>query len=173
MITTADNTVDALPTIVNGAKTTQVAAFGRFANKAAVNTIFQYNVPCMAIQVFQDVVGGLFEVIDEKISQALTSDIRSLVLNYTPSRYFDRELCREKLAAFFERLHNREHMKVVFYGDSITNFQNSEMLTVEEQKTSPIGLAGNSWLRQIWQMLNYDVFNDDRTVKSVNGNLGS
>ena len=114
MITTADNTVDALPTIVNGAKTTQVAAFGRFANKAAVNTIFQYNVPCMAIQVFQDVVGGLFEVIDEKISQALTSDIRSLVLNYTPSRYFDRELCREKLAAFFERLHNREHMKVVF-----------------------------------------------------------
>jgi len=101
-------------------------------------------------------------------SSTLTAQVDKLNFN----RYCDVLESRKAIADFLSRLWGREKMKVVVYGDSIVNFQNSETLSVELQKTAPIGLAGNSFLRQLWKILNYDVYDDDRSVLSENGNMG-
>ena len=69
--------------------------------------------------------------------------------------YVNVENARKSIGSFLEKWRLKEDLKVVCYGNSLTQFQNSETLTIAEQQVNPIGLAGNSWVRQLWQMLNY------------------
>lgn len=103
----------------------------------------------------------------------LNDEVLSLISNnISDKKYVDVHYTRQCIADLLEKWRRGYPINIVCIGDSITNFQNSEILSSENQKNAPLGLQGNSWVRRLWKMLNYEVYNDDRTIRSENGNLG-
>lgn len=88
-------------------------------------------------------------------------------------KYFDKQFMQTQLKDFLFKLMNKQTVNILAIGDSVTNFQNSGTLAIADQKTAPVGLAGENWLRRIWKDINYNVWNDKRdTIVNVNGNMG-
>ena len=102
--------------------------------------------------------------------EKLKNQIEESTLNKS---YCDLSYTRSAIGDFLVRWMNKEHLNVVCIGDSITNFQNSEILPIEEQKSAPLGLQGNSWVRRLWKLLNYDVYDNEYNVVNENGRLGT
>nr|WP_199161754.1 SGNH/GDSL hydrolase family protein [Elizabethkingia sp. ASV34] len=86
-------------------------------------------------------------------SKAVENSVTPLLLS--DKEYFSKDLLRQNIGVFLEKLRLKQSVKVVHYGNSITQFQNSETLTETEQKTAPLGLTSNSWVRQLWKKLKY------------------
>jgi hypothetical protein len=99
---------------------------------------------------------------------SINSQINTLGTVYTPT-----ELLRKQLEDVFYKLMSGQTVNILGIGDSVMNFQNSGQLALADQKTAPIGLAGENWLRRLWKAINYNVWNDARTsITNVNGNMG-
>jgi|GEM_PF-5879028 len=87
------------------------------------------------------------DIVGDKINKALSTKVNS--------KYFSTDVIRDKIAPFLDKLRLRKDVNIVCYGNSITQFQNSETLTNSEQQVNPIGLSANSWVRNIYKKLNY------------------
>jgi len=96
-------------------------------------------------------------------------DIDLAILN---KKYTDVQDCRMGIKTFLDKWARKLTATVAVFGDSIVAYQNSELLSVEEQKTAPCGLCGNSWVRQIWQLLNYNTYGENGEILNKNGNMG-
>lgn len=144
------------------------------------NPIYKYirlNIWDKTISISKTTSGGDIDSIHLKngciTHDKLSTEVRYMINKINNiNRYTDLHYTRNCISDFLDKWQNKEMVNVVCLGDSITNFQNSEILDLESQKNAPLGLQGNSWVRRLWKILNYDVYNDDRTIKNENGNLG-
>lgn len=105
----------------------------------------------------------------------LNKDVIDMINNknsMASTTYTDVKQLRKQIGSVLVKLQNEENVNILMLGDSIFNFQNSDTLTVEKQKGAPIGLGGENVARRLWKMLNYNVYNNDRTqIINENGNM--
>lgn len=111
-----------------------------------------YDTPPIRVDNSNQYIIKLLESSDDLIGNKIRKELENSPMN---KKYFSKDLVRQNIGSFLGKLRSKKDVKVVCYGDSITSFQNSETLTLEEQKINPIGLSGNSWLRQLWNKLRY------------------